>query len=408
MPWNQPGGENGDQRRPDRDPGRGPRRDSWGGGDQPPDLDEIFRKLFGGLNRLLGGGTSDGGGGGGRQRGPRGKFGSLGTSAVVIIILVVWALSGIYIVGEGNRGVVLRFGAYQYITTPGPHWRIPYPIETVEKVDVDRVRSAQNKTHMLTEDENIVDVELATQYRVKNAADYLFYVRLPDAFDTSVNQSEGTLFQVMESALREVVGKSEMDFVLGEGRAEIAAGMRDLMQKTLDDYRSGLEVVSVNLQQSQPPQAVQDAFADAIKAREDEIRFINEAEAYANGIIPQARGQAARMTEEATAYRAKVTANSEGEADRFLKLYEEYRKAPEVTRERLYLQAVESVLSNSSKVMMDVDGGNSLFYLPIDKILEGRDRTTVPDDASQRNTGEAPPLRERVQSGVQRLRQGRN
>ncbi len=375
---------------------------------QPPDLDEIFKKLSRTLSRLLGGGGGDGDeGGGDGKRGGIGKFGSLGIGFFVVIALVIWGLSGIYIISEGSRGVVLRFGAYQYMTEPGPHWHIPYPVESVEKVDVDRIRSAQNKTHMLTEDENIVEVELATQYRVKDASDYLFNVRLPDAFDIAVNQAEGTLFQVMESALREVVGKSEMDFVLGAGRAEIAIRMRALMQETLDDYHSGLEVISVNLQQSQPPQAVQDAFADAIKAREDEIRFINEAEAYANGIIPQARGKAARMIEEATAYRAQIIANSTGEADRFLKLYREYRKAPEVTRERLYLQAVESVLSNSSKVLMDVDGGNSLFYLPIDKILGGAGRM-APAAAERRNTGEAsPPLRERVESGVDRLRRGR-
>ena len=359
-----------------------------------------------GLNRLFGGGGGSSGSGSGKFS--PGKFGSLGISFFVVIALIVWGLSGVYIVSEGSRGVVLRFGAYQYISTPGPHWHIPYPVESVEKVDVDRIRSAQNKTHMLTQDENIVEVELAAQYRVKDAADYLFNMRLPDAFDIAVNQSEGTLFQVMESALREVVGKGKMDFVLGEGRAEIAARIRALMQKTLDDYRSGLEVMSVNLQQSQPPQAVQDAFADAIKAREDEVRFVNEAEAYANGVIPQARGQAARMVEEAMAYREKVTANSRGEADRFLKLYEEYRKAPQVTRERLYLQAVESVLSNSSKVMMDVDGANSLFYLPIDKILGG-DRATMPIEPTQRNTGEKQPsLRERIQSGAERVRKSRS
>ncbi len=386
---------------------------SWnqpsGGDQQPPDLDEIFKKLSGSLNRLFGGGDSNGGGSGanGGGGGVSGKFSSLGISFFVVVALVIWAFSGIYIVSEGSRGAVLRFGAYQYTTGPGPHWHIPYPVETVEKVDVDRIRSAQNKTHMLTEDENIVEVELATQYRVKNASNYLFNVRLPDAFDTAVNQSEGTLFQVMESALREVVGKSEMDFILGEGRAEIASRMRGLMQQTLDDYQSGIEVISVNLQQSQPPQAVQDAFADAIKAREDEIRFVNEAEAYANGIIPQARGQAARMVEEATAYREKVSANSKGEADRFLKLYGEYRKAPEVTRERLYLQAVESVLSNSSKVMLDVDSGNSLFYLPIDKILGDRN-LTPPAEVKRRNIGEEQSPASRVRPGVERLRQGRN
>ena len=198
---------------------------------------------------------------------------------------------------------------------------------------------------------------------VKDAPNYLFNVRQPDA-ENFENPSQGTIFQVMESALREVVGKSLMDFTLGAGRADIASQTKDLMQFVLDDYRSGLEIISVNLQQSQPPPAVQDAFADAIKAREDEIRFINEAEAYANGILPKARGEAARMTEEAVAYREKAIANSEGEAKRFLQLYEEYSKAPDVTRERLYLQAMESVLGNSSKIMLDIKNSIISFICP--------------------------------------------
>ena len=398
MPWNQPGG----------------------GQQQPPDLDEIFRKLIAAVNRMLGGGgrggdgagkaDAGGGPGGSGGSGRSGGFG-FGFSSVGLfsVALVIWGLSGIYIVSEGSRGVVLRFGEYQVVTKPGPHWHIPYPIETVEKVDIDNIRSAQNKAQMLTKDENIVEVEIATQYRINNVADFLFNVRLPDTADTSISQAEGTLFQVMESALRESVGKSEMDYILGEGRADVAAAMRSLMQTTLDAYEAGIEVISVNLQQSQPPQAVQDAFADAIKAREDEIRFVNEAEAYANGVLPQARGQAARMIEEATAYREKVISNSKGEAARFLDVYEEYRKSPEVTRERLYLQAVESVLSKSSKVMMDIDSGNSLFYLPLDKILEGGGRSRMPEGDERSNAAEqAPPLRDRIRDGAARLRQGRN
>ncbi len=290
-----------------------------------------------------------------------GKSNSFNFSLILGVIVTVWILSGIYIVSEGQRGVILRFGEYHDMTLPGPHWHIPYPIETVEKVDVGKVRSAQNKVSMLTQDENIVEVELAVQYRVKDAADYLFNVRLPDIDNDRADQSRGTLFQVMESALREVIGKNSMDFILGEGRADIAAKTKVLMQSILDDYASGLIVLNVNLQQSQPPAAVQGSFADAIKAREDEIRFINEAEAYSNGIIPQARGEAARMMAEANAYRERVVENSIGEADRFNKLYEEYRKAPEVTRERLYLQAIQSVLSRSNKVMINVDEATMYF-----------------------------------------------
>ena len=330
-------------------------KDPWnkpGGRQAPPDLGELFRKMSGGF---------------GGKKGA--SFGSSHFAIVAAVLLAVWALSGIYIISEGQRGVELRFGAYKTTTLPGPHWHIPYPVEAVEKVDVDRIRSAQNKSHMLTQDENIVEVELAVQYRVKDAADFLFNVRLPDVAEDRPDQSRGTLFQVMESALREVVGKSEMDFILGEGRAEIAAEIKSVMAEILDEYRSGMEVVTVNLQQSQPPEAVQGAFADAIKAREDEIRFVNEAEAYSNGIIPQARGEAARMMQAAGAYREKLIDNAEGEAERFLQLYGEYRKAPSVTRKRLYLQAIESVFARTNKVMVDVEKGNNVFYLPLDRLM---------------------------------------
>ena len=375
MPWNQPNNNKNN-------------RNPWGDGDGqgPPDLDELFKKLLGGMGRIFGGSRNNGNDGG-RSFGS-GKMLSAGIGSIIFIVVVVWLLSGIYIISEGKRGVILRFGAYQELTGPGPHWHIPYPIESVEKVDIDRIRSVQNKAQMLTQDENIVEVELAVQYRVKDAPNYLFNVRQPDA-ENFENPSQGTIFQVMESALREVVGKSLMDFTLGAGRAEIASQTKDLMQFVLDDYRSGLEIISVNLQQSQPPPAVQDAFADAIKAREDEIRFINEAEAYANGILPKARGEAARMTEEAVAYREKAIANSEGEAKRFLQLYEEYSKAPDVTRERLYLQAMESVLGNSSKIMLDIKNSNNILYLPLDQILKGRARI-IPEDR-EKNTGIKEP-----------------
>ena len=343
--------------------------------DQPPDLDEVFGNLFGKLSRLLGGGgrSADGGkdnGGTGDNGGAGGSGGNKSLISLISgVVVIVWLLSGFYIVGEGTRGVEIRFGAYRITTSPGPHWHLPYPIESVEKVDIDSIRSVQDKTRMLTEDENIVEVEIAVQYRVLDAADYLFNVRFPDA-PPGMPPSEGTVYQVMESALREAIGKAKMDFVLGAGRAQIAARTKELMQQILDAYRSGIQIISVNLQQSQPPSAVQDAFADAIKAREDEVRYVNEAEAYANGIVPKARGEAARMMEEATAYREQVIANSKGEASRFTQLYDEYRKAPAVTRERLYIQAVEKFLSNTRKVIMDAKGGNSLFYLPLDRILK--------------------------------------
>ncbi len=340
MPWNEPGS--------DKDPWS--KRPTNQG---PPDLDALLKKLTSKFGGVFGG--KPGGGGG------VGKSSSIGIGLIAAIILIGWLASGFYIVSAGESGVELRFGAYQETTGPGPHWHIPYPFETVEIINVDEVRDAQHKATMLTQDENIVDVELAVQYRIKSAESYLFRVRLPDA----------SLRQAMESAVREVVGKSTMDYILGEGRAEIAQDTKQLIQGILDVYQTGLIVTTVNMQQAQPPEQVQGAFADAIKAREDEVRFLNEAEAYANGIIPQARGEAARVEQEANAYKERVIARAEGEAARFLKLMNEYTKAPEVTRERLYLEAVESVLANTSKVMMAAQGSNNLVMLPLDRLIRG-------------------------------------
>jgi membrane protease subunit HflK len=363
MAWNEPGGSN---------------RDPWGGGgrDQgPPDLDEIVRKLsgkFGGLfGGKRGGGAGSGGGGGGGPSRPT----PTGLWVIAGIVLVGWVLSGIYIVEEGKRGVVLRFGRYVDTTMPGPHWRLPFPFERHEVVDVEQrraeeigyrsggrqttMRSVPREALMLTQDENIVDVRLSVQYQIKNPRDYLFNVREPDL----------TLRQVIESAARETIGKNTMDFVLTEGRSNIVADIEELSQKILDTYGTGLQLTNVNLQDAQPPEEVQDAFADAIKAREDEQRLKNEAEAYANEVIPKARGQAARRLEEASAYKEQVIAQAEGEASRFEQLLAEYQKAPGVTRERLYLETMESILARTNKVIMDVSGGNSLFYLPLDRML---------------------------------------
>ena len=385
--------------------------DKGGSSGEPPDLMDLLALLFGfkRKNSNQRGPSSDGPSQKRPGRGFKlGKSNSFNFSLILGIVVVVWLLSGIYIISEGQRGVILRFGEYRAVTLPGPHWHFPYPIETVEKVDVGRVRSAQNKVSMLTQDENIVEVELAAQYRVKDAADYLFNVRLPDIDNDRADQSRGTLFQVMESALREVIGKNSMDFILGEGRAEIAAQTNVLMQSILDDYKAGLIVLNVNLQQSQPPAAVQGSFADAIKAREDEIRFVNEAEAYSNGIIPQARGEAARMMAEANAYRGRVIENSKGEAERFIKLYDEYRKAPEVTRERLYLQSLQSVLSKSNKVMINVQDGNNVFYLPLNRMLEDATKQsgtkTMKSPTTNFTDTTSDNLNDRIRSGVERIR----
>ncbi len=273
-------------------------------------------------------------------------------------IFVIYLLSGIYIVDDGERGVVLQFGKFNQITLPGPHW-IPRVIQKVEIVDVAKIRSVQQKAVMLTEDENIVSINFAIQYDIKDASNYIFNLREPDI----------TLRQAGESAIREVLGKNSMDFIITEGREEIASRTKLLLQSVLDSYVSGINVQTVNILEAQPPEQVQDAFSDAIKAREDEQRFINEAEAYRNEIIPLARGKAKQIVEESKAYKVKLINSAEGEASRFKQLYKEYQKAPEVTRERLYLEAVESVLENSSKVMIDIDGGNNLMYLPLDKII---------------------------------------
>ena len=356
MAWNEPGGNN---------------KDPWGGrGDQgPPDLDEVVRKMQNKLGGLFGGRK---GGAGSKGAGP--SFAGFGL--LLLIGAVVWLFSGIYIVDAGKEGVVLRFGEYIKSTPPGPHWHIPYPIERVEVVDVEQrrfvevgYRSAGGGTNavvvprealMLTQDENIVNIQFAVSYQVSDARNFLFNVRDP----------EQVLKQVAESAIREVVGKSKMDFILKEGRAEVVSKTRKVMQTILDEFNSGLLVSDVNLQDAQPPDDVQAAFSDAIKAREDKERLKNEAEAYANDIVPKARGAAARQIQEAEAYKATVTARAEGEAHRFEALLVEYLKAPEVTRKRLYLDTIESVLSDSSKVIVDNKGGNSLMYLPIDKLLE--------------------------------------
>lgn len=377
MAWNEPGGDK------DRDP--------WRSGDNdkgPPDLDEIVRNLqnkFGGLfgkggrRPSRGNGSDDGGGsgsGGGGSQLPR-RFAGFGINFLLIIAVAAWVLSGIYIIDEGKRGVVLRFGKFLETTQPGPHWR-PRFIDEVEVVDVEARRFVEigyrsggrqggggtvlRESLMLTEDENIVDLQLAVQYQVSDARDFLFNVRDPVE----------TLFSVSESAVREVVGKDKMDFVLTEGRSEVVAETKTEIQKTLDIYQTGIVVTNVNLRDAQPPEEVQASFEDAIKAREDEQRLKNEAEAYANEVVPKARGEAARILEESVAYRDQVIAAAEGEASRFTQVLAEYEKAPEVTRERLYIESLESVLSNSTKIMLDVDSGNNLMVLPLEQLLSGR------------------------------------
>lgn len=373
MPWNEPGKDG---------------KDPWtsgGRGNKPgPDMDALARRLNERLRDLLGGDNSGGDGGndgGGGEGGGRGRL-PAGASLIAILALVIWLASGFYIVSEGERGVVLRFGEFQSVSMPGPNWHLPIPFETVEIVDVDSVRSVQHRARMLTQDENIIDLDIAAQYRVSDAEKYIFNVRDPD----------GALSQAMESGIRERIGKSTMDFILGEGRGEIVAATRTLMQEILDQYGTGLTVTTVNLQQAQPPEPVQNAFADAVRAREDEVRFRNEAEAYANGIVPLARGEAARLEQEAQAYRDQLIARAEGDASRFTQLLAEYEKAPQVTRERLYLEMMEVVLGSTGKVLVDVKQGSNLLYLPLDRLVPGGATQTQPQSSSSASPAPAQPV----------------
>lgn len=353
MSWNEPGGDK-------KDPWSG-RKDENG----PPDLDEVIRSFQEKLSGIFGGGNSGDGGSEG------GSLKSLGVLALGVLIL--WLLSGFYIVDEGRRGVETRFGAYISTTEPGLNWRFPSPIDQVQIVDILNVQvvevgyrsggrqgvgSVPREALMLTKDENIVDVRLAVQYQVKNAKDYAFNVLNPTA----------TLKQVTEGVERGVIGRSTMDFVLTEGRSEIVAGIQHEIQKVMDAYKSGILITTVNLQDAQPPEQVQGAFEDAIKAREDKQRLINESEAYSNEVIPVARGAASRIIQESEAYKERVIARATGEASRFSQLLTEYKKAPKVTRQRMYLESMEQVLSNTSTVMVDVKGSNNLLYLPLDKL----------------------------------------
>lgn len=339
MAWNEPGGGNNKP------------KDPWGGGDQgPPDLDEALKKIQEKLGGLFGGGS---GGGGGRSTGVSGPM----IGIVLVVIVAIWALSGFYQVDQQERAVVLRFGKFYETVQPGLEWNPPL-IDEVIKVNTTKVRSASFREIMLTQDENIVEVNLSVQYIIDDSEKFVLRVRDP----------ERSLQHATQSALRHVVGGTGMDLVLTQGRAQIGIEVQQRLQEYLDIYETGIRVSKVNVDDSQPPSQVQAAFDDVIKAREDEERVKNEAQAYANGIIPEARGQAQRQFEEAGAYKEQVIASADGEADRFNKLLTEYNKAPEVTRERLYLDALQSVYANSNKVMVDVEGGNNVMYLPLDKM----------------------------------------
>lgn len=379
MAWNEPGGG---------------QRDPWsgrGGDEGPPDLDEVVRKLQERLGGLFGGGSS-----GGDEGGPAGGGLTPRILGIVLgILFVLWVASGIYIVEPAERGVVMRFGRYVDTTAPGPHWHIPWPIESVVKVNVDEISTLSHRAAILTRDENIVEVELTVQSRIQDAADYLFQDQDP----------ERTLNDATAAMVRVVIGQSKLDFVMTEGRSVVAMTIKERIQELMDRYRTGLLITSVNMQPAKPPEQVKAAFDDAIKAREDKERLENQAEAYANEVLPNARGTAARLLADAKAYRDRVIAASEGEAARFLAVLDQYRKAPEVTRQRLYLETLQEVLGQNGKILIDVSKGTSpLIYLPLDQLMKQQQTQQLPDlPASSANNGPPLSMPERIVEPPQRV-----
>jgi membrane protease subunit HflK len=368
MAWNEPGG--------------GKDNDPWGGNNQgPPDLDEALKKLQEKLNSIFGGGKKSGGSSGGDFHLSAGALG-----IVAVLAAVVWGLFGFYQVDQQERAVVLRLGVYHETVMPGLRWNPPL-MDEVNKINVTKVRGIASRGQMLTEDENIVDVALSVQYTVSDPANFLLKVKSPEL----------SLEHALESSLRHVVGSSRMDQVITEGREQIAIDTQERLQGYLDTYQSGILVAKVNIEDAQAPSQVQDAFDDVTRAKEDRERLKNEAEAYANGIIPEARGAAQRQLEEAQAYKEQVVARSQGEAQRFVDLYDEYRKAPKVTRERLYIDALETMYSDATKVMVDVEGGNNMMYLPLDKLME---KSAV----TRQTAGSEPDMRQLTDKVIEQLR----
>lgn len=337
MAWNEPGGG----------------RDPWGGnrnGDGPPDIDEVVKKIREKLS-FFGGGSNGSGGSAGSNK----SLLPIG----IVVLAILWGLLGFYQVDEKEEAVVLRLGKYHDTRGSGLKWNPPI-VDSVTVVGVTEERQYPARGLMLTQDENIVEISLTVQYNIANAKDFVLNIKDPEV----------SLKQATDSALRHVVGSTGLDNVISTGREQVALGTAEKLQILLDMYGSGINVVKINIEESRPPTEVKAAYDDVIKAREDLERLVNEAQAYSNGIIPEARGQAQRMREEAEGYRSQVVSKSQGEAERFSKLLAEYQKAPEVTRERLYLDAVEDVMTQSTKILLDTEGGNNMLYLPLDKIVQ--------------------------------------
>ncbi|HSD36783.1 MAG TPA: FtsH protease activity modulator HflK [Rhodocyclaceae bacterium] len=356
-----------------------------GGESGPPDLEEIWRDLNRKLSGAFGRKSAGGGGNGGSSDGNGPSAGAIGGGVALILgaAFVLWMLTGFYTVDASEKGVVLRFGKFKEITSEGLQWRLPYPFESHEVVNVTQVRTVEvgyrgnerakdlREALMLTDDENIINIQFAAQYTLNDARAYLFNNRDPEA----------SVKQAAETAMREIVGKSKMDYVLYEGREDVAKKAQLLMQKILDRYDTGIQISKVTLQNAQPPEQVQDAFNDAVKAGQNREQLKNEGQAYANDVIPKARGTAARLLEEATGYSGRVVAQAEGDASRFKQVYAEYAKAPEVTRSRMYLDVMQQIYSNTSKVLVDTKGNGNLLYLPLDKLIQASGAS--PDSQAQ-------------------------
>jgi membrane protease subunit HflK len=371
--------------------GRGSR--GPGGNQGPPDLDELWRSFNRKLNDLFGG--RRGGGGDTPPASPSGRMLGGGAGVLLALVLAIWLASGFYIVDAASKGVVLTFGRYTEQTEPGLRWRMPFPVQSHEIVNLSQVRTIEvgyrnnvktkvlKESLMLTDDENIVDLQFAVQYVVTDAQAWLFNNRRP----------EEVAMQTAEASMREVIGKSKMDSILYEGQDNIANQAQVLMQQILDSYKTGISLSRVTIQNAQPPEQVQAAFDDAVKAGQDRERQKNEGQAYANDVIPRARGTAARLGEEAQGYRARVIANADGEASRFRQVLAEYAKAPAITRERIYIETLQSVLSSTSKILIDTRASGNLLYLPLDKLMQQAGVTGLTESqASQRTPDAALPM----------------
>jgi len=360
--------------------------------DGPPDLDELFKDLKNKMNRVIGGKASSGGNNGQNPNSSGSQLSgdNIPIGPIILIIVLIWLATGFYIVDQGSRGVVFTFGKNTAVTMPGPRWHIPYPIETVEVVNLEQVRTIElgyrssgagatsqelRESLMLTGDENIIDLQFAVQYNLKSVQDFLFYNR----------SAENSVRGAAETAIREIVGKSEMDFVLYEGREEIAVKTRALMQDILDRYQTGINITSVTMQNAQPPEQVQAAFDDAVKAKQDQERQKNEGQAYANDVVPKARGSASRLIAQANGYKVSVENEALGNASRFEQIMTEYNRAPAVTKQRLFLEAQEGIMSSITKIIVDQKDSNSLLYLPLDKIIQQSGTSRNVNDANAVN-----------------------